>query len=312
MSNTNETWTAISAEQFKPGGMLSSTNVVGAIRGFPLGDGFERAKRITAAYKLPVGLKAKKKKDDPKCAELYVYDVIGEGFFGGGISAKAVAEVLDGMKDSKSLNVYINSPGGDVFDGVAIHNLIKRFEGKKTVYIDGLAASAASVIAMAGDEIIANKNSSMMIHDAWGFVMGNAAEMRKAADDLEKITEGAVLNSYLRTGQSKDQLRAWMASETWFNADEMFSYKFVDTIEGADEEPDEDEDDDEKMPSENASRAKLLAAYAHTPPKLNPARLALARMSNRVLQSARRTSPTPAEGQPSATAAARSSGPTKK
>jgi HK97 family phage major capsid protein len=128
------------------------------------------------------------------------------------------------------LVVRINSPGGDVFDGVAIYNLIRNFKGKKTVCIDGLAASAASMVAMAGDTIEIASNATMMIHEAWGMAVGNASDMRETADLLDKVTKDNVLATYKRTGQTDAQLAAWMAEETWMNAEECVARRFADCI----------------------------------------------------------------------------------
>lgn len=166
-------------------------------------------------------------------AELYIYDAIGGGMFGGGITSKDVANALAGMKDAKRLVCYINSPGGDVFDGVAIYNAIRRFDGPKSVVIEGIAASAASIIAMAGDTIEMAHNATMMIHEAWGMGVGNAADLRKTADLLEKITAESVLPSYARTGIPREALRAMMAAETWMSAAEALSMRFCDAVQPA-------------------------------------------------------------------------------
>jgi ATP-dependent protease ClpP protease subunit len=126
--------------------------------------------------------------------------------------------------------VRINSPGGDVFDGFAIYNLLNQHEGKVTVYVDGLAASAASVIAMAGDEIVMADNALMMIHDPWTMSVGNAAEMRETASLLDKIS-GSILTTYL----SKSNLEAAditqkMKDESWFNAVEAVEFGFATSI----------------------------------------------------------------------------------
>ena len=99
--------------------------------------------------------------------EIYIYEDIGEGWFGG-LTAKAFSDTMREIGDVSALDIYINSPGGSVFDGVAIYNQIKRFNGEKIIHIDGIAASIASVIAMAGDEIRIASNGMMMIHDPWG------------------------------------------------------------------------------------------------------------------------------------------------
>lgn len=162
-----------------------------------------------------------------KMHELYVYDSIGKDWYGDGITAQSVSDALREFPKSAALDVYINSPGGSVFEGVAIYNQLRRWAGKKTVHIDGIAASIASIIAMAGDERKIASNGIIMIHRAWGFAMGNAEDCRKYADSLEKI-DGTLLDTYIeRTGGNKKQIEDWMAAETWMNADEAVSRGFA-------------------------------------------------------------------------------------
>jgi ATP-dependent Clp protease protease subunit len=161
------------------------------------------------------------------------------------------------MKDTSELRVYINSPGGDVFDGVAIYNAIKRHPGKKTVCIDGIAASAASMIAMAGDDINIANNGMMMIHQAWGYALGNADDMRETADLLDKITNTSVLESYARTGLDREKLSALMKAETWMTADEAIEHGFADRKYEADDV--------------KAAVAASLQVFKNTPASLKPA-----------------------------------------
>ena len=150
--------------------------------------------------------------------ELLIYSDIGESFFYDSVSAKSIKSQLDGM--TGALSVRINSPGGDVFDGFAIYNLLAQYEGQVTVHIDGLAASAASVIAMAGDEIIMADNALMMIHDPWTISVGDSSEMRSTADLLDKI-KGSIVTTYLsKSSLSEGEIADKMAAETWFSADE--------------------------------------------------------------------------------------------
>lgn len=193
--------------------------------------------------------RVKNKKGEDAC-NLFLYDVIGSGFFGGGINPKDVADQLGSAKGAKNLNIYINSPGGDVFDAQAIVENINRFGATKNVFIDGMAASAASIIAMAGDTITMGKASFMMIHDPWGMTMGTAEEMRATADMLDKV-RGTLVDTYVkRTGNSADQVSDWMHAETWFTAEDAIKNKFADK---STEEPDGDEEDPEE--------ADALAGY---------------------------------------------------
>lgn len=168
-------------------------------------------------------------------ADLYLYIEIAS--WGGGYaahSAKSFKSELDALGEIKTLNVYINSPGGDVFEGVAIYNMLKRHKAHIKVHIDGLAASIASVIAMAGDEIIMPSNAMLMIHNPWTFAMGNAKDLREAADRLEKVGT-SIRQSYLaKTGDklSEDDLTALMDAETWLAAQEAYDYGLCDEVTG--------------------------------------------------------------------------------
>jgi len=147
-------------------------------------------------------------------------------------SANHFKEVLEENKDAKQINVYINSYGGSVFEGTAIYNQLKRHQAHKTVYIDGFACSIASVIAMAGDEIVMPRNAMMMVHNMWTVAIGNAAELRKAADDLD-IINNAGRQAYLeKAGDKLDEafLAEMMNSETWLTAEDCLAFGLCDRI----------------------------------------------------------------------------------
>ena len=164
-------------------------------------------------------------------AEIDIYDEIGGGWTGDGMSAKRFRNELRDVK-AKRLTVRINSPGGDVFDGFAIYNSLRDHEGHVTVKVDGLAASAASVIAMAGDEIRMSRNAFLMIHDAWGMVVGTADDMRAQADAMEKIT-AKIAEAYAQKSQRPvDEFRAKMKAETWLTAEEAETLNLIDGIDG--------------------------------------------------------------------------------
>ena len=122
--------------------------------------------------------------DGSDSADVYIYGVIGGDWFGNGVVADTFVREIAALEVS-TLNVYVHSPGGNVHEGLAILNALRRHEARIVVTIDGLAASAASFIAMAGDEIIAGRNSQLMIHDAWSYAFGNAGELRDYADFLD-------------------------------------------------------------------------------------------------------------------------------
>jgi ATP-dependent Clp endopeptidase proteolytic subunit ClpP len=163
--------------------------------------------------------------------ELYIYDAIGAGWYGG-VSAKNVVDAVGEMDGATQLNIYLNSPGGEIDDAMAIFNVLNRMKAKKTVYVDGLAASSASLIAMVGDTIITAPNSLWMIHEPWGATVGNAQEMRKAAEILDKY-EGTIVDTYVsRTKQTPKDIKKWMRDETWMNAEEAKARGFTDSISG--------------------------------------------------------------------------------
>ena len=159
-------------------------------------------------------------------AEISIYDEIG----GWGISAQQFAKDFKALGNNlKQINLHIHSPGGDVFDGIAIYNLLKNHPANVTVYIDGLAASMASVIAMAGNEVIMPENA-MMIHKPWGIQGGDAEDMRKYADLLDKV-ENTLIPAYAnKTGKSPEELAEMLSAETWLNGKECVEQGFADKL----------------------------------------------------------------------------------
>lgn len=163
--------------------------------------------------------------------ELLIYEDIGEDWWdGGGLTAKTVREQLDRAGLYSRISVRINSPGGDAFEGVAIGNVLKATGKPVDVAVDGIAASAASIIAMCGSTITMAHNAMMMIHNAWTFEMGDSRAMAKMAERLDKI-DGAIAQTYVdRTGKSMDDVRAMMDAETWMSADECMEQGFATAI----------------------------------------------------------------------------------
>lgn len=170
--------------------------------------------------------------------ELYIYgDVEGDGYdwaIGEAIhsetSANAFRDELARHPHVTQINIYVNSYGGSVFEGTSIYNQLKRHPAHKTVYIDGWACSVASVIAMAGDEVVMPRNTLMMIHNMWMYASGNAAQLRKAADDLD-IINAAGRQAYLSKAGGKldeDELVEMMDGETWLTAEQCIRYGLAD------------------------------------------------------------------------------------
>lgn len=152
-------------------------------------------------------------------AEILIYEDVGQGWFGG-VSAKQFAADLKALGNVKTIDVRINSYGGDVFDGLAIYQQLVRHQAAIITHIDGVAASIASVIAMAGSEISIAEAGWLMIHDAWGLAIGNATEMRRQADLLDSVTQQIAGVYQARISKPIEDIRAWMADEKWFNAAE--------------------------------------------------------------------------------------------
>lgn len=159
-----------------------------------------------------------------------IYDVIGEDFWtGGGFTAKRMSAALRSI-GAKDVTVKINSPGGNVFEGFTIYNQLREHPAKVTVEVMGIAASAASVIAMAGDDIRMGLGSFMMVHNAWGLVIGNRHDLTEASGVLEKI-DGAMTDIYeARTGLARKELSALMDAETYLSAKEAVAKKFADSV----------------------------------------------------------------------------------
>ena len=170
--------------------------------------------------------------------DLYIYgDVEGDSYdwwtdevITSETSANYFREELAKYPNAAEINVYINSNGGSVFEGTAIYNQLRRHPAKKTVYIDGFACSVASVIAMAGDEVVMPKNALMMIHNPWMYTYGNAADLRKAADDLDTIAKGARQAYLTKAGEKLDEerLTEMMDAETWLTAEECLNLGLAD------------------------------------------------------------------------------------
>lgn len=177
-------------------------------------------------------------------------------------------------KVSGNLTVWLNSPGGDVFAASQIYSMLKNHKGKVTVKIDGIAASAASVVAMAGDETLIAPTAMMMIHDPSTCAMGNKADMEKAITLLEEVKE-SIINAYeTKSHLSRNKIAKMMSDETWLNAKKAHEMGFVDGILFADkknpfipekeeeEEPDEDEEKEEdSLTAMTYSKSKNMTAF---------------------------------------------------
>ena len=170
---------------------------------------------------------------DGKEATVYLYDAIvateEEAEWYGGVSAQSFVKQLAGL-EADTIHLRINSPGGSVFAGRAMETALRQHSAKVIVYVDGLAASAASFVAMAGDEIEMAQGAFFMIHKAWSMAWGNSDELRKEADLLDKV-DGSLAKTYHdRTGLPEAELAEMMAAETWLDADEAVAKGFADRV----------------------------------------------------------------------------------
>jgi ATP-dependent Clp protease protease subunit len=159
-------------------------------------------------------------------ASISIYDSIGENWEGTGITAKRISGVLRNI-GTQPVKVNVNSPGGDFFEGVAIYNLLRNHKAKVTVQIMGLAASAASVIAMAGDEILMGEGAWFMVHNAWTVSMGNRHDLRDSADRLEPFDQAMAEVYSRRTGLTVEAAAALMDKETWIGANQAVTDGFA-------------------------------------------------------------------------------------
>lgn len=191
-------------------------------------------------------------------AEVLVYDEIGMW----GVSAKDFARDLRELGNVNKINLHINSPGGSVFDGNAMFNQLKQHPAEVTVYIDGLAASMASVVAMAGDHIIMPENALMMIHNPWTVAIGNAEELRKDADVLDTV-KATLLSAYGRSMMTDDEISELMDAETWMTGADAVDMGFADELE-------------QEVALAACAQFEQLAKFSKTPKEIKPQQSAVA------------------------------------
>lgn len=185
---------------------------------------------------------------EKQTATLNIYgDITSWPWLDTDVSAANLSKQLEALGDVEQIDVYINSYGGEVAEGLAIYNALRRHKAKVTTYCDGFACSIASVIFMAGDERIMNESSLLMIHNAWTYAVGNSAELRKQADDLEKITQASVEAYKAHSSLSEKEIKKLMDNESWILPEEALSYGFATTID--------------KTENENASQSAWLQLF---------------------------------------------------
>ena len=160
-------------------------------------------------------------------AEIRIYEEIGLW----GITAKNFATDLEALGDLKQLTVRLHSPGGDVYDALAIHNALQRHPAAVTIYIDGLCASAATLVALAGDEVHMASNGQYMIHEPWTITVGDSEDHQRRADLLDTTADQIVALYARKSGQSPDSIRELMRAETWMTAQQALDLGFIDAID---------------------------------------------------------------------------------
>lgn len=170
-----------------------------------------------------------------KTTNITIYGVIGSSWWSESFSATDIDNALNEAGDNDII-INLNSPGGDAFDGISIYNRLKRHDGKVTIHVDGWACSAASIIAMAGDEIIMELGSMMMIHEAGSLVWGSKTDMRKEADVLDELEEGIIDIYMTKANINREEVREKVDAEAWFSAKTALELGFTDKAEGVEED----------------------------------------------------------------------------
>lgn len=188
-----------------------------------------------------------------------ILDVIGEDYWGEGVTTKRIAAALRAIGNNDVV-VNINSPGGNMFEGLAIYNQLRAHSGKVTVNVLGIAASAASIIAMAGDEIQMGRGAFLMIHNCWGVCIGNRHDLAKLAQDMEPFDKSMCDIYMARSGQASDAISQMMDNETYIGASDAIEKGFADNLLSADVINDGDE-----SPQAAIRKLDALLAKSNTP-----------------------------------------------
>ncbi|WP_105638847.1 head maturation protease, ClpP-related [Cronobacter dublinensis] len=188
-----------------------------------------------------------------------IFDVIGADYWGEGVTASRIAGALRSL-NGEDVTVNINSPGGDMFEGLAIYNLLREYDGKVTVKVLGLAASAASIIAMAGDEVQIGRGAFLMIHNCWVYAMGNRHDLAQIATDMAPFDKAMSDIYQARSGLDAATVDKMMDGETYIGGSEAVEKGFADSLLSADEIADDDE-----SPVAALRKLDALLAKANTP-----------------------------------------------
>lgn len=176
--------------------------------------------------------------EEPGVAVMRLFDPIDSWGGEWGVSAKEFAAALDGLpEDTHTIRLHLNSPGGEVFEAVTILNMLRRHKARVVAVVDGLAASAASFLAAGADELVMGRNSQLMIHDAWGLGIGNAADMRELAGRLDALSDNIASIYAAKAGGDVADWRGHMLAETWYSADEALEAGLADSVEASEPQP---------------------------------------------------------------------------
>jgi ATP-dependent Clp protease protease subunit len=215
----------------------------------------------SALAKWDKSIVAKKNEDEDEKHSINIYSTVGDYGDGSGITARIVSSVLR-KADGADVTVNINSGGGDFFEGLAIHTLLSEYEGEVTVNVIGLAASAASIIALAGNKVNIAKSGFIMIHNAWTMAIGNSEDMQIVADMLSKF-DVSMMKLYAKaTGLDEKQIKKMMSEETWLTGDDAIEMKFAHSLLGDDSL---DTNEEEKIANAALKRVDVALAKAGMP-----------------------------------------------
>jgi len=199
----------------------------------PHPDFHARWRALHTAERIPIRAEAPAVRGDETTAVLRLYDVIDSWGGPWGVSAQEFADVLDALPDTvDTIEVHVNSPGGEAMEGVAILNLLRQHSAHYVAIVDGVAASAASFIAAGADEVVMSPNSEMFVHRAWGMVVGNAEDMTSFAGELDHLDRNLASIYAKKAGGTVDEWLAAMTAETWFSADEAVAAGLADRVDG--------------------------------------------------------------------------------
>lgn len=197
-------------------------------------------------------------KADENSYDIYFYDEIGGKFDWDKFEIIKTSDYLKDKLDEangRDLNIYVNSVGGEVFEAYSIISMLQRYEGSKTCYIDGMAASCASLIPIVCDKVYVYPYSNIMVHNMWTYAVGNSKELRSVADDLDKFMQSSIDLYMAKFKDTEEKLKDLIDEETWLNADECIEYGFadekIDSKPKGDDPDKEDKDTDTMMKDRN-------------------------------------------------------------